>query len=402
MKAGSWPSILTIYAFGILAGGGFSAFLPLAGDFERVLGIGHASFAILFSLLALPAAVFGAFGGVAVNFIGPRRTLILSAVIAAAADAVDWFASSLVTLDVVRFFAGLTMMGVFTAAPTFLMATTEGRRRVAAMTLWSTYAPAGFSSGLMIAALFAGSAGWRWTFAVHGGLFALLALLGLWLPEPHADEAPHAPASWRSHIREVFSAFTEISPVRLAMAFGVVSVLGLGVSTVMPSLLVHSYGLSIGAASNMLALANFIMILGAFFTASWIGRGRSANTLFVILAIAGSASGAALFLPALSFAVSATTLALWLLITGAANAFVLALLPAVLSSPARGGPAAGLFAQIGSLAALVTPPLWLGLFDRGGWSTFAMLIAGGWVVSYLLLPGAARQFRVRAQAVPVD
>jgi len=402
MKAGSWPSIVVIYAFGIMAGGCFSSFLPLAGDFERALGIGHESFALLFALLALPAALLGAFGGAAVNAIGPRRTLILSALIAIAADAGDWFATSLTTLDVIRFFEGLTMLGVFTAAPTLLMMTTAGRRQVAAMTLWSTYAPTGFSSGLAIAAIFAGTPAWRWTFVMHGALFGLLALLGLWLPDPQTGTVPPPPASRRVNLMEIFSAFTEIAPVRLALVFGVATALGVGVATVMPSWLVHSYGLSIGNASNLLALANFVMIAGAFVTDLWIGKGRSANALFAGLGIAGSVAGIVLFLPGLSFGANLATLCCWLLITGAVNACVLALLPAVLSSPERGGAAAGLFAQVSSLAALLAPPLWLGLFDRGGWTAFAALIVCGWLVSYLLIPGLARRFRVRVQTLPAD
>ena len=401
MRAGSWPSIVVIYAFGIMAGGCFSSFLPLAGDFGRAFGIGHESFALLFSLLALPAALLGAVGGAAVDAVGPRRALIFSALIAIAADAADWFATSLTVLDIIRFFEGLTMLGVFTAAPALLMATTTGRRQIAAMTLWSTYAPTGFSSGLAIAAIFAGTPAWRWTFVLHGALFALLAVLGLWLPDPPASSARPAQPGSRIRLKEMFSAFTEMPPVRLALTFGVATALGIGVATVMPSWLVHSYGLSIGKASNLLALANIVMIAGAYFADVWIGRGQSANLLFVGLGLAGSIAGTVLFLPGLTFSANLATLCSWLLITGAVNACVLALLPAVLSSPERGGAAAGLFAQVSSLAALLAPPLWLGLYDRGGWTAFAALIVCGWIVSYLLIPGVARRFRVRA-TVPAD
>lgn len=393
MKPGGWPSILAVYLYGVLGVACLSKMLPLAGDLQRALGASPAQFALLLSMLALPAAVLATVAGALVDRVGPRLVLILSALIGSGVDAGYWFAPSLGAFQVLRLFEGLTMVGIFTAAPALLMATTADRRRVSAMTLWSTYTPTGFSLGLVIAAGFAGGPGWRWTFVLHGGLFLAAAALGLALPRAEPRAANAARKGVGARVAELLGAYAQSGPVRLALAFGLVICLGLGVSTVMPSFLSQVHGLSIGAASNLLAAANFSMILGAFLTSFWLGSGRSAHLFYIGLGVVGSIAGVVLFAPGAPFAVVLAALCVWLMVSGAATSFALAVLPGVIDDPRRGAAAAGLFSQISSVVTLVTPPIWLGVFGHGGWGPFVGLIFGGWILSFLFLPKAATRFR---------
>ena len=401
MKAGGWPSILAIYVFGVLGVACLSKMLPLAMDVQAATGATPAQFAVLLSLLALPAAILAAVGGAVVDRVGARRVLIVSALIGVATDVGYWFAPSLHLFQAIRLCEGLTMVGVFTAGPALLMATTEGRRRVSAMTLWSTYTPTGFSLGLVLAAGFAGSAAWRRTFVLHGALFALAAVLALWLPEP-APGARAAPAGLASRVRDLLAIYAQFGPVRLALSFGVIICLGLGVSVVMPGYLSQTYGLSVGGASDLLAVANFAMIGGAFLTSAWLGAGRKPSLLFIGLGVVGSLAGAALFMKGVPMAGGVAALCVWLFASGAATAFALAVLPGVLADPTKGAAASGLFSQVSSVVTLLTPPFWLGVFAHGGSAAFVGVIVVGWVLSFLLLPAAATRTapaRVAAPAV---
>ena len=392
MKSGSWPSILAVYLFGVLGVSTLSKMIPLISDLEHVLGASPAQYAFLLSLLALAPAILGAAGGALIDRVGPRRVLIASGLVGAVADLLYGFAPSIGAFQAIRVFEGLVMLGIFTSGPAMLMATTSGRRRVSAMTLWSTYTPTGFSLGLVLAGAFAGTPAWRWTFAVHGLLFAGAAILGLWLPTPTPAEATGPRLGVTARFAELFSAYLQPAPLRLALAFGAVISLGLGVSTVTPSYLAHAHGLSIGAASDLLAASNFSMIGGAFLTSAWLGSGRRPRLLYIGLAAVGSAAGAALLDPATPFGLQIAALCLWLLVTGAGTAFALAVLPTVVADPRKGAAAAGLFSQVSSVVTLLTPPFWLAVFGGGsGWAAFAGVIVAGWTLSVLLLPpGAGR------------
>src|ERR1700683_2280980 len=149
LKAGGWPSIVGTYAFGVVGVAALAKVIPLRIEFEQIVGATPAEYAWLIALLGVPAA-------------------LLAAVIGA--------------FQAVRLVEGLALVGIFTAGPALLMATTAGQRRIAAMTFWSTYTPTGFSLGLLLGGLFAGTPSWRLTFVCHGALMVFVALMALGLP----------------------------------------------------------------------------------------------------------------------------------------------------------------------------------------------------------------------------
>jgi predicted MFS family arabinose efflux permease len=375
--------------FPVLAVASLSKMIPLGGDIQATFSADAQGFALLLSILALPPALFAALGGAVVDRIGQRRSLMVSAGIGVVADIAYLVAPSLGVFQIVRLLEGLVMMGVFTAGPALLMATTSGQRRVSAMTLWATYSPTGFSLGLVLGAAFAGTPWWRWTFLAHAALFAAVGLMALGLPRAEAESGPVR--RWTESIAQLFAAYRRPQLLRLALAFGLIVCIGLGVSVVTPARLAAAKGVSLGAASTLLAVANFSMLLGALLTAVWLRRGGRAGLLFAALALSGSLAAGVLFAPFAGFPAMMTALCLWLLVNGAASAFVLAVLPAVLASPAEGAAAAGLFSQVSSVVTLVTPPLWLGL-NAGGWPAFVGGICAAWGLSFLLLPSSAIRF----------
>ncbi len=382
MKSGSWASIISIYAFGVVAVAGLSKMMPLLADFHRALGATPGQFAFLISLLALPTALFAAIGGAVVDRVGARRGLIFSGLIGITANTLYLFADSVASFQTIRILEGLTIMGVFTSAPALLMATTSGERRVAAMTLWSTYTPIGISTGLLLASVFAGSDHWRWTFVAHGALFALVVLVGLWLPKPAADQAKIA----RPSLAGLLAIYTDSGPVRLSLGFGLVVCIGLGISVVLPTYFAHRFSIPVGTASRLLAGANFAMLIGAYLSNRCFGLGKR---YFLSLAAVGVGAGIVLFALPLPLPGAVTALAICLAAGGGGTSFLLATLPGVVADPRRGAAAAGLLGQISSITTFLTPPFWIFLYGHGGWAAFVAMIAGGWCLSFLLMPAVA-------------
>jgi MFS family permease len=68
------------------------------------------------------------------------------------------------------------------------MRTTEGKRQVSAMTLWSTATPAAISLGMLLSGSFAGTQNWRMAFLIYAVAFALAGGAGLLLPKLVAPE----------------------------------------------------------------------------------------------------------------------------------------------------------------------------------------------------------------------
>ena len=182
MKPGGWPSIVSTYAFGVLGAASVAKFIPLRVELEQIVGATPAQYAWLIALLGIPAAFLAAASGAVVDRTGPRLALWVSGAIGAFADLAYFLAPSVRAFQVARLIEGVALVGTFTAGPALLMATTEGRRRILAMTFWSTYTPTGFTLGLLLGGAFAGSPNWRLTFAMHGVLLILATLVAVNLP----------------------------------------------------------------------------------------------------------------------------------------------------------------------------------------------------------------------------
>ncbi|MEY4760931.1 MAG: hypothetical protein RLZZ200_787, partial [Pseudomonadota bacterium] len=182
MKAGSWPSVLLIYLYGVLSSASLSKVIPLQGDFATHLGASPSQFGLLMALLSIPPALFATVSGSIADRIGARTMLIASSLVGALANALAWQASSLSAFQGIRLIEGFVLAGVYSSAPALIMATTGNERRGKAMAFWSTYTPVGISLGMLIGSHFAGSEGWRSAYATQGAIFAALAVAGFLLP----------------------------------------------------------------------------------------------------------------------------------------------------------------------------------------------------------------------------
>jgi predicted MFS family arabinose efflux permease len=384
MKPGSWASIFLIYLYGVLGSASLSKVIPLQGDFAQHLGATPAQFGLLMALLSIPPALFATVSGSIADRIGARTVLVIAAVAGVVANGLAWQANSLPAFQGIRLLEGFVLSGVYSAAPALIMATTSDARRGKAMAFWSTYTPVGISLGMLLGSHFAGHDSWRNAYALQGGMFAVLAVAGMLLPAPTPGPVRQSPG--------LLSAYTQIGPLRIALTFAVLVVMGLGTNTVFPSWYAQHHGGTVSAASSLYAGLNFMMIVGGVATATLLGRGVNPAVLFRGLAVLAGLSALGLYLPGVGNAATLATLVGWLLASGAATAVVTSSLPRVIQNPAQGAAAAGLLSQIAALTTFVTPQLWIYVMGSGdsAWAGFLAIIGACWIAALLLLPVRGR------------
>lgn len=385
MQAGSWPTIALIYFFGILGPASLGKIIPLQADFALHAGASPETFGLFVSLLMLPPALVGTVGGGLIDRMGQARVLVFSAFATAAINLAYYFADGILHYQFLRVLEGICLMGVFTAAPALIMATTQGVRRTRAMSLWTTYTPVGFSLGLALAVPFAGGAGWKQGFLLHAALFVLAGLLGLRLPRP-------APLSVVAHGPKVslLDTYRQIGPMRLALSFGGLVFSGFGISAVFPAYFAQVQQVSIGTAASILAVCNLAQVAGSFLTGALRVRKVGTSLLLGIYTVAAVLASVGIFAPGLGPSVAMAALCLWLLSIGGAMTVVITTLPEVVRNPAQGAAAAGLLSQIAAIITFITPPIWLPLLGHGNWWIFCVLVLGSWVLTWGLLPRGQR------------
>jgi MFS transporter, DHA1 family, inner membrane transport protein len=386
MKTGGWASLTLIYLYGVVSAASLTKAIPLQAQISGLSGATPALFGLFISLMAVLPALFGTLSGAVIDRLGARPALILAALIGAGVNGLYLIAPAFAPFQAIRVVEGAVPLLTYAAAPALMIATSAPQRRSAAMALWSSYTPVGTSLGLLISAAFASGAHWRFAYLTHGTIFLLLAVLGLALPRAAAANA--GPVARRS-ILALLKSPEGLAPLRLATSFGILILLGLGVSVVMPPYLSRHYGITLSAASGIMALINVVMILGSMVSGIVLTRGARPATVFITLAVVGSVAGFGVFAPWTHMGLTLTALLIWLICTGAAMAVLASLLPRV-AAPEHRASTAGLLSQTGALTTFVTSPLWLAVLALDQWLALFLIILAGWGISSVLLPVQAR------------
>ena len=379
-KTGGWGSLVPIYLYGVASAASLSKAIPLQQHIAALPGAGGDSFALYMALMAVLPAVFGAAGGGLIDRIGARPALLFAALCGTVLNAAYALTDSIGAFLALRVVEGLIPLAAYAAAPALMIATAAPERRNAAMALWSTYTPVGTSLGLLIAAGFAAGSHWQRAYVVHGAIFAGLAVLAVLLPRTAA-----AGSRQRASVLALLTSREGVRPLRLALAFGLLILLGLGVSVVFPPWLSRQYGVGVSTASRILAAANLVMILGSTASGLLLSRRTRPTLLFAVLAVCGCIAGIGIFMPQPGLAAAIAALVAWSLCTGAAMAVLAAQLPHVVE-PGYRAAAAGLLSQTGALLTFVTPSVWLSALSTGRWSALAVIVVAGWFATALLLP----------------
>jgi predicted MFS family arabinose efflux permease len=386
MKPGSWGSIWLVYIYSILCAASISKLLPIEPQIERQFHTTPAGVGFAISIISLSSVFAATIGGGIIDRIGARRAIIVTSIFLVFCNVLSFFATSMTMLDAARLLEGLEFIGIVVAAPALIMATTTGRRQVQAMTLWSTYTPAGVGLGLLLAVPFAGTSAWRWTFILHGALFALAAAFGWLLPDTSRGPAPQTARGKRPSWTDFLEIYREWGPWKLSISNALLVSIGLGSSTVIPRYFAHVHHVSIATSSSLLAAGYVPMIFAGIGAGYLLTRGIRPISVYIGITIAGVASGLLLYAPWISFPVAIIAIAVWLPCTGAAVAVLMALLPRVTCDPARGGAAMGLVGQVMAVGNFFTPPIYLGLLGKNNWLDFVALVLSGWILSLAFIP----------------
>jgi predicted MFS family arabinose efflux permease len=379
MKAGSWTSIVSLFLIGVLCAASVSKLIPFSAEMTQHFGTTPTQFGWLISLIALPSVLLAIPSGVLVDRYGPMRVIFAAVAVGAAANFVYLIAPSLTVLHIARVLEGAAICHVYTAVPAFLMATTDGKRRATAMTLWATYMPIGTAVGLLLASHFVGATNWRMAYAIHGALFLLVALLNLrqpGLPDP-ALGAPRPTLVQR--LADLRGTYSRPALLLFALAFFLMISLGFGANSTFPSYFARIHNVPLAQSSSVLAFGTLLMIPGSLGVGALVAAGLRQATVFTAIGIIGLLAGSLAFYPHLDVPARAVVVAIWFVVSGASISTLMATLPLV-AEPARRGAAAALLNLSAASATFVNPPLWLPL-SLGGWLPFAGLMSVGWLVA---------------------
>ena len=348
------------------------ALLAIAAEF----GVGLPWAAALLSSFALVAALAGLAAGLAAARAGVRRALLGGAAVLGAAGLGAAAAPSLPWLYAARAVEGLAYLALTVSAPTLLAARVAERDRNLALSLWSTFMPAGISLGMLAAPLL-DLVGWR---AVWAGSSALVwaALVAALLVLPRQAGGPaRAEGALGAAVARLFRARL---PLLVALCFGAYALTYFGIAGFLPAFLMDAHGVGLGVTGLVGALAAVANLCGNLAAARMMRAGVAPSRIVLVLGVAMAVLAAASYalpLPwwaALALAVAASG------IGGAVPASLFALVPRSVPEAGLTGPAMGLVIQCNNLGQLVGP-LMIAAAAEAAWPLVALpLLAAGTVL----------------------
>jgi MFS transporter, DHA1 family, inner membrane transport protein len=326
----------------------------------------------LLAMVNLTAAIGGMAIALTVDRFGHRRLVVLGTALCGVASLLGAFADSIDLLLVWRFLEGLGFIIVTVSVPTLVLRVTEPHDRHRAMTIWTSYMPAGAGAMMLIAAVILPETSWRavWLVASAASLAMLAALLVRAVPRHELDAQP---ANRRPILHEMAEVASSGGPLATAICFGAYSCCWLAIVGFLPTLQVERLGFSTATAAIVTALVTAVNVAGNLLAGVLLQRGLPRAAVIAGAAISMAFCAAGIFVDGVPD--------LWRLVLAGIYSAVIGVVPGALFTglpvhsprPELVGASTGLLMQGSNLGGLIGPPITGALVASGGWPAAAWL-----------------------------
>jgi len=363
-----WYPILALWLVGVLAAAQLAKVSSIAPLLRERFDLSLPAIGLLISLLEVGGGLFGFIAGLALGWIGCRRSLIAGMLVLTAASFVETLATGPKLWFAARAAEGVGYLLAVIAAPTAIVALASDRQRPRALALWSCFVPVGVAIGGMVTGPVVAMSGvaavlWLWT-----GLLAAVTLATARLPILDSKDRRvvlPARAAWIS-----------------TLAFGMYTLFVCALTMLLPTFLVEQRGATVAVSGLIAGVASLSALPGTVFAIATLRGKRLPPWRLVMVAapalIATALLSALSFRPGLSALASGAVVLLAIMLSGLVAPLVFARLPdqagAQHPQDPRIATANGLLTQFGAGGALIGPPLG-GLIARSwGWEVLGFAI----------------------------
>ena len=326
----------------------------------------------LLSLVNFTAALGGMVIALTVDRFGHRRLIVLGTALCCAASLAGAFAQTIDLLLVFRFFEGLGFIVVTVSVPTLVLHVTALADRHRAMTIWTSYMPAGAGAMMLIAAAILPLTSWRaaWLVASGASLVMLLALLLHAVPRHELDAQP---VNRRPILHEVAEVATSSGPLAIALCFGAYSCCWLAIVGFLPTLQVERLGFSTSTAAVVTAVVTMLNVVGNLLAGSLLQRGIPRVAVIVGAAVPMAFCAAGIFVDGVPDLLRLLLALVYSGLIGVVPGALFTALPVHSPRPELVGASTGLLMQGSNFGGLIGPPITGAMVASSGWPTAAWL-----------------------------
>lgn len=356
--------VLIIYAYSAVSMAVVGLVVPFISAIAEARHVSPGPVGTSLSFFSVPAAFVSFLFGMFVDRIGVKKAFPISIGLTLLGDMLLLSTSTLWSLRIGLMMCGCGFAFATSGSPVLFMRYLPEKSRARALAFWSTFAPAGYSAGLLLAIPFL--AGRRWQAACVSHMALMLVILGVGililarLKEPENVERVQGPVKKLSPWLVAALGLTVTLPNGIAY----------GTSLIAPSYLARVHQVSLAASAAEVALVKIIVMLaGGLIVSLCVGTERRSRTMFCVMAAIGMTAQWMLFFPGSTMAVASLGLFLWTFAYSGLSGAGMSLLPVVATDGKTRGAVAGTVGQFISVSAVLMPYLY---FSTTLWTSYAL------------------------------
>ncbi|HYR68045.1 MAG TPA: MFS transporter, partial [Reyranella sp.] len=263
-------------------------------------------------------------------------------------------------------------IAVVVAIPTLLLRIAKPADQRLAMTLWTSYMPAGAGAMMLIAAVILPGTSWRAAWLVAAGVSALMLMALLLRARPRHELDPQ-PVKRRPVLHEMAEVASSGGPLAIALCFGAYACCWYAVVGFLPTLQIERLGFDISTAAVVTALVTMVNV-GGILAAGWLlQRGWPRVVIIVGTTISMAFCAAGIFIDGVPDLLRLVLAGVYSMVIGAVPTALFTAIPVHSPRPALVGASTGLLMQGSNMGVLLGPPITGALVAAGGWPSAAWL-----------------------------
>jgi MFS family permease len=365
----TWRNVILMWVTGVLAAAQLAKLSAVAPLLRSQFGMDLPEVGWLVSLLEAGGALFGFVTGLALPWVGGRRSLLTGLMLLCVASAMEAFVTDAPSFFIARGVEAFGYLLVVVAAPTMIVGfVADTATRSKALALWSTFVPVGVALGNGITGLTIPVFGLRLVLLLWAAAIMVILIAVTRFNDPQ--------------VRRRSVAWPPVAVWLLTAGFGCYTLFLCALTALLPSFLVVRYGASL-SISSLIAGGISLAALPGTVIAITVMRRREAPSGHVLLVPGAALLAAALLAPFIyrmgGLASTGSMAALMVILSGISRTVLFTRVP-LLSGASEAGDgriaaANGLLTQFGAAGALLGPPLGAMAVVRFGWSGLGVFIS---------------------------
>jgi MFS family permease len=366
-----WAAVWAVFAGGLVAGAYIGKIPPALPGMRGELRLDLVASGFIATMFNATGMLIGMAVGVLCDRYGPKRLGLAGLAVMVAGGLFGATASTFAALLASRFIEGIGFILFTVAGPALMAAAAQAPRdRAKALSLWSTYMPAGGSLALLAAPTVIAMLGWRGLWALLAGVAVFaFALVARYTPTPRHGTV--------ASMKLVLESLARPASWALALLFAFYVAQWTSVMIWLPTYLVGERGATAGFAGFATALMVLVNVpgnlAGGWLLARGVRRGPMVIGACAIMAATSTAMLTSLLPDALRFA----SVLAFSLCAGVIPAGIFSGVPAHAKTPQHIGTTNGMVMQSSQAGQFLGPIVLAWLATRfGGWGATlgAMLV----------------------------